>query len=237
MTKPLLERLAAEAAAADCGPDEAAAAPDAAGVVAALRRAADAVPSDESAALAAFDEAGALHDVEVLDAALRELTGWRFLGFLTVGTRRRLRDAARVALRRTTRPGTLRIAAAFVGELGGAEDAGDLETVARHPSFVLHGATALSNLRSRRGREALLRVLHAHTGDERVTVIDRLLPHALEPAVRLALVRDALTGLDDAHARQVAPDIARLCNVRSWLDSARTPDDVREGGRRVLALS
>lgn len=232
----LLDRLAAEGPAADVGPDPEPGSPDPSRVIAALRRAAEALPGDEAQALAAFDEAGALHDPEALDAALRELTGRRWLGFLGAGSRRRLAAAARLALRRTERPGTLRLAAAFVGELGGADDAPRLETVAGHPRFVLHGATALANLRAREGRAALLRVLHLHTGEDRLTVIDRLLPHAGEPAVRLALVRDALVGLDDARAREVAPDIARLCDVRTWVEDARTPEDVRTGGRRVLSL-
>jgi hypothetical protein len=239
VTPSLLDRLArfdVGGAAADVPADPDPPAPDLARVVQALRRAAAAMPGDEAAALAAFDDAGSLHDAEVLDAALREFARSRFLPPVFSGTRRRLAAAARVALRRTARPGTLRLAAACLGELGGAEDAAALEVVGRHPAFVLHGATALANLAAREGRASLLRLLHAHEGDARLVVIDRLLPHAAEPAVRLALVRDALVGLQDPLAREVAPDIARLCDVRAALDDERTPPDVRAGARRVLSL-
>ena len=106
-------------AALDLGPEEPsgpeARAGDEALLTAALRRSAAALPADEAAALAAFDEAGRLHDPESLDAALRELTGWRLLAFLEAGARGRLRDAARIALRRTSSPGTLRLASAVLG--------------------------------------------------------------------------------------------------------------------------
>lgn len=222
--------LRAEGAGGDAGDRPA----DPAALVAALRRAAAAMPADEAGALAAFEDAGRLHDPEALDAALRELAGWRLFGFVGAGGRRRLLGAARLAVRRTADPRTLRLAAAFVGELGGRADVDALEVLAAHPALVLHGATALSNLRDREGRAALLRLLHVHRGEARLVVIDRLLPHAAEPAVRLALVRDALVGLDDALAREVAPDIARLCDAAATADDPRAADDVRAGARSVL---
>jgi hypothetical protein len=50
-----------------------------------------------------------------------------------------------------------------------------------------------------------------------VLVIDRLLPHVREPAVRLALVRDAFTGLDETHAREIAPAVAETLQLYDQL--------------------
>lgn len=208
----------------------------AAALVALLRRAADALP-DEAASLAAWDEAGEIQTPAAIDAARAELTGFRLLGFLRATSRRRLGDAARIALRRTSRAGSLRLAAAFVGELGDEDDLPALETIARHPALTLHGATALANLRSWHGRLALLRLLTTTGGEQRVLVIDRLLPHAGQAAVRLALVRDALPGLSPEHAREVARDIAEVCRCRELAGDASIAAEVRDGARTVLAAA
>ena len=251
-TGSLLDRLTRDGAAADLGPDPAepdaaadaapggaaaaAGAADAARLVAAVRRAAAAMP-DEAAACVAWDEAGAAHTPETLDVALAELTGWRFLGFTRAAAKRRIRDAARLAMQRTRSVGALQLAAAFVGELGDEDDVAALERVAVHPRLTLHGATALSNLRPWQARLALLRLLTTTTGDARVLVIDRLLPHVGQPAVRLALVRDALRGLAPEHAHEVARDIASACRAKDLADDKGVADDVREGARAVLAAA
>jgi hypothetical protein len=230
----LLDRLLRDGSAVEVAPEDGSAVSSAAELVAALRRAAAALP-DETASLAAWDEAGARHTPETIDAAREELTAFRFLGFLRATSRRRLLDAARLALRRTRHAGSLRLAAAFVGELGDEEDVEALTAVARHPALALHGTTALANLRPWRARLALLRLLAETTGEQRVLVIDRLLPHAGQPAVRLALVRDAVTGLSPEHAREVAADIAEICRCRELADDASVTADVRAGARAVLA--
>src|SRR6185503_7909124 len=97
---------------------------------------------------------------------------------------------------------------------GTKDDVAALETLARHPAFTLHAATALSNLDHWTARAALLRLLTTTHGATRVIVIDRLLPHIRQPAIRLALVRDALVGLDAASAAEVAKDIAAMCTVQ-----------------------
>lgn len=235
----LLDRVTRDGATADLGPDPAEPETSHARtteLVEALRRAAAALP-DEAAALAAWDAAGALHTPEALDAAIQDLAGWRVLGFLRATPKRRLRDAARLALRRTRSIGALRLAAAFVGELGDEGDAAPLERLAAHPLLTLHGATALSNLRPWRARLALLRLLTTTTGDQRVLVIDRLLPHVGQPAVRLALVRDALRGLAPEHVREVARDIASACKAKDLVDDTSVAEDIREGARAVLAAA
>lgn len=238
MTDPvsLRERLERDGPLADLGPEPAESAAPAGDLVAALRRAALALP-DERAALAAWDDGGALHRPETLDAALEELTAWTLFGFVRAASKRRLRDAARVALARTARIGSLRLAAAVVGELGDRHDVEALEAVARHPRTSLHGVTALANLRPWQARLAMLRLLSAADGAERVLVIDRLLPHAREKAVRLALVRDALAGLAPEHAREVAGDIAAACRAKELADDPSIDVAVRAGARAVIAAA
>ena len=126
------------------------------------------------------------------------------------------------------------LALAVVGELGGREDARSLETLGIHPRLTLHAATALANLDAWEGRLSLLRLLNQTNGDARVSVIDRLLPHTTQPAVRLALLRDALPGLDPICAREVAPDIAAACDARGVADDPKAADDLRRAARDVL---
>jgi len=233
---PLLERLALRGAAADAGEGSAEGAADLERLVAALRRGVQ-DREDAGASLAAWDEAGGLHDPETLDAALVAVTPGLGVPFLSGLRRRRLRESARSVLRHTTRAGTLRLAAAVLGAVGGREDAGELECIAVHPAFTLHAATALANLDHWEGRAALLRLLSRVGGAERVLVIDRLLAFVREPAVRLALVRDAFTGLDEEHAREIAPAVADTLRLADWLDEPRTPDELKDAARRILALA
>jgi hypothetical protein len=232
----LYDALRRDGAAADLGPEPPEPAASAEDLVAALRRAAAALP-DERAALAAWDAAGALHRPETLDAAITELAAWRLFGFVRAGSKRRLLRAARLALRRTGDVGSLRLAAAFVGELGGAEDVESLEVLAAHPRLALHAVTALAVLRPWQARLALLRVLAGASGEHRILVIDRLLPHAGQAAVRLALVRDALGGLTPDEAREVAADIAAVCRCRELADDPSVTADVRAGARAVLGAA
>lgn len=230
------ERIEADGADADLGPEPPAATATADEVATAVRRAAAALP-DEAAALAAWDDAGALHGPETLDAALADVAGLGPFAFLRGGTRRRLLRVARLALERTAQPGSFRLAAAFVGELGDAGDVAPLERAACHPGLELHCVTALANLRPWQARLALLRVLASKRGAGRVLVIDRLLPHAGEAAVRLALVRDALPGLSPDEARDVAPAIADLCRCADLADDASADAALRAAARAVLAAA
>ncbi len=240
-TEPLLARLRRDGAAADgvapyVAADDSGDGRDAGPLIAALRRAVEA-RDDCAAASAAWDEAGELHDPGTLDAALGALAPTMGLPFVTGMRRRRLREAARGALAETTRPGALRLAVAVIGAVGGREDAVDLELVAAHPAFTHHGATALANLAHREGRAALLRLLSRVGGAERVLVIDRLLPFVREPVVRLALVRDAFTGLGEEHAREIAPAVAETLGLRAWIDEPRTSEELRAAARRILSLA
>jgi hypothetical protein len=228
----LLDRVRADGAAASI-PDEPRGATDAVFVV--ERLAAAAAAREPERALALWDEAGERHDVAAIDVVLQRVTSGAWIPFFGVGRRRRLRDSARRAVASTTRSGTIELAAAVLGAVGTKDDVDVLETLARHPAFTLHAATALSNLAAWQGRAALLRLLTTTDGDERVTIIDRLLPHVREPAVRLALVRDALRGLAPEHAVQVAGDIAAMCTVQDCLDDPTAPADVKAGARLVLA--
>jgi len=216
-------------------PDDPRETPDAAFVVSRLRAAAALPPEESARALAVWDEAGARHDPATIDAVLADLTAGGWVPFVGARGRKSLRLSARAALTGTRRRGTMELALAVLGAIGRKEDAEALETVGRHPAFTLHAATALSNLDHWQGRASLLRLLVATNGAERVVVIDRLLPHIREPAVRLALVRDALTGLAPEHAREVAPDIAAMLDVKSLAEDAKAPADIRAGARAVLA--
>jgi hypothetical protein len=229
----LLARVRRDGAAVAIPPAERGA-PDAAFVVGRIRTAMALAPEDEARIVAVWDEAGARHDPETLDAVLTELTAGGWVPFVGAHGRRRLRDSARVALARTQRAGTIELAAAVLGAAGKKEDADVLETLARHPAFTLHAATALSNLDHWHARAALLRLLTLEDGASRVLVIDRLLPHVREPAVRLALVRDALTGLAPEHAREVAADIAASCTVQDCIDDPDAPPELKAGARLVL---
>ncbi len=233
MSRPLYERIAADPR-VDIS-DDPSGARDLEGVAAALSRAASA--TDDHAASAAFDEAGALHDLATLDAVLAKTVGGGPLAFLRGVRRRRLRDLARAALEGTAHPGALRLAAALLGAVGDKSDVEGLETVAAHPSFTLHGATALANMSNRAALGALLRLLTRTDGDARVIVIDRLLAHIREPAVRLALLRDALTGLDDRPASEIAPAIVQAMDVRSIATDSAAPDDLRAAADRLLDLA
>jgi hypothetical protein len=230
----LLDRIRRDGASAQVD-DEPRETPDAAFVAARIRAAAALPPAEAARALAAWDEAGARHDPATIDAVLADLTSGGWVPFVGAHGRKGLRLSARAALTATRRRGTMELALAVLGAVGRKEDADMLETAARHPAFTLHAATALSNLDHWQGRASLLRLLAATNGAERVVVIDRLLPHIREPAVRLALVRDALTGLAPEHAREVAPDIAAMLDVKSLADDPKVPAEIRAGARAVLA--
>ncbi len=230
----LLARIRSAGAAAAVPADERGA-PDAEFVVERLERAAALPRDDEAGIVAAWDEAGARHDPSVLDAVLQRTMTGAWIPFVGGRRRRRLRETARLALERTSRPGTIELAAAVVGAVGTKDDVAALEALARHPAFTLHAATALSNLDHWTGRAALLRLLTTTDGAQRVVVIDRLLPHVAQPAVRLALVRDAVVGLAPEHAREVAKDIAAMCTVQQCLDDPDAPQDLKRGARAVLA--
>lgn len=236
MTAPLLDRLARLGAEADCGPDVTAHAPDATRLIAAMRRAVE-LREEPDEALAAWEEAGGLHDPETLDEALVAVTPGLGVPFLSGLRRRRLCEGARRALRATACPGTVRLLVAVLGAVGGREDAAVIETAAVHPAFTLHGATALANLSHWEGRAALLRLLSRVHGAERVVVIDRLLPFVREPAVRLALVRDAFQGLAEPHAREIAPAVVDALQLADWLAEPRTPPELRAAAERILALA
>jgi len=204
-------------------------------LVAAIRAAVDA--RDDAAAADAWSRAGALHDPETLDRALAAVAPVMGVPFLTGLRRRRLRDSARCALRSTRSVGALRLLAAVLGAVGTREDAAALETIAVHPAFTLHGATALANLDHWEGRASLLRLLSRVHGAERVLVIDRLLPFVREGAVRLALVRDAFVGLDDESAREIAPAVVDALDLAAWLDEPRTSEELRGAARVVLVFA
>lgn len=229
----VLDRIRRDGAAADVPPGERGR-PDAKSVAERIRTAMSLAPEDAARIVAVWDEAGARHDPESLDAALAQLTAGGWVPFVGAHSRRGLRDSARIALAGTRQAGTVELAAAVLGAAGTKEDAEVLETLARHPAFTLHAATALSNLAHWEGRASLLRLLRLGDGPSRVIVIDRLLPHVREAAVRLALVRDALVGLAPEHAREVATDIAALCTVKDCIDDPTAPDDLKAGARLVL---
>lgn len=192
---------------------------------------------DATLALAGWDAAGRAHDPDTLDQVLSELTRRGPLPFLGGGRIRDLLRGARAALAQTNHVGTLQLAAAVIGAVGERRDVPALETIAAHPALALHGVTALANLRHRDGRAALLRLLSRTQGETRVLVIDRLLAHCREPAVRLALVRDAFVGLEDEHAREVAPAVAATLDLAQWLEQPRVPDDLRQAARHILRLA
>ncbi len=169
---PLLERLSLHGADVEVAlPDETPADAESGGrldeLVAAMRRAVE-MREDAANALAAWDEAGSLHDLETLDAALVAVTPGIGVPFLSGMRRRRLRDSARAAFRHTERPGTLCLLAAVLGAVGGRDDVPAIESAAVHPAFTLHAATALANLSHWEGRAALLRLLSQTHGEERV---------------------------------------------------------------------
>ena len=229
----LLARIAEEGARAAMPPPATGKSPDPADVAAALERASTTFARDAGAGVTEWEATGGLHDLVVLDATLQAL-GRRVRGPFTGRRKKRLCAVARGTALRTRHRGALELAVAVLGAFGTKEDVPILETVARHPEMTLHGATALAMLEHWHGRAALLRLLSATSNDSRETVIDRLLPHAGQPAVRLALVRDALEGLDPELAHELARDIAEHCRVREWLGERRVPDDVRAACRRLL---
>jgi len=227
---PILARVAAQGAAAEIENEERDA-PDAAFVVAYIHKA---VRMAGPMVVMAWDEAGGRHDPATIDAVLQRLTTGAWIPILGAFQRHLLRESARDALKGTHRAGTVELAAAVLGAVGTKEDVETLETLARHPAFTLHAATALSNLDHWRARAALLRLLSTTDGASRVIVIDRLLPHVREPAVRLALVRDALVGLAPEHAAEVAKDIAAMCTVQDCIDDPSAPQDLKRGARLVM---
>jgi hypothetical protein len=229
----VLDRIRRDGASADVPRGERGA-PDAKFVAERIRTATALAPGDDDRVVAVWDEAGARHDPETLDAALRELTAGGWVPFVGAHSRRRLRESARIALAVTQHAGTVELAAAVLGAAGTTDDVETLELLARHPALTLHAATALSNLDHWQARAALLRLLSLADGPSRVIVIDRLLPHVREAAVRLALVRDALVGLAPEHAREVASDIAAMCTVKDCIDDPDAPEALKAGARLVL---
>jgi len=233
---PLLDRLEAKGADAVL-PEPGDRAPDVAQVVRLISEAVAAPPgSDEE--LRAWDDAGGRHEPEILDELIEKVLPSGLFGRLS-GARGRFRDSARRVVRLSERPGTLELAAALLGAAGDTSDVPCLEAMAVHPALALHASTALANVgnQSQAGRAALLRLLHTADGAARVLVIDRLFAFLWEPAVRIALVRDAVRGLDPEHARQVAGDIARICAVDTIVDDPDAPEEMREGARLLLELS
>jgi len=234
--EPLFVRIRRDGAAADVDPSGARISGSAAALIAAIRAAVEA-RDDPIAADRAWSRAGALHDPEVLDQALAAVAPSLGVPILAGLRRRRLRDSARIALQTTRSLDTLCLVSAVLGAVGVREDAAALEIVAVHPNVTLHGATALANVSHWEGRAALLRLLSRVDGAERVLVIDCLLPFVREGAVRLALVRDAFTGLDEPHAAAIAPAVVDTLDLAAWLDEPRTSDDLREAARRILTLA
>jgi len=234
--EPLLAQLARARDEVTIAPARPTPSPSVDDLVAAIRAAVD-LRDDEAAAEQAWTRAGALHDPEALDQALARIAPTLGVPILSGMRRRRLRDAARQALRATRSVGALRLLAAVLGAVGASDDAAALELIASHPALTLHGATALANLNHWEGRASLLRVLSRVNGAERVLVIDRLLPFVREPAVRLALVRDAFIGLGDEYAREIAPAVVDRLDLASWLDEERTSEELRAAARHILHLA
>ncbi len=192
---------------------------------------------DSVEALAAWDRAGAFESPEALDEGLPQLLSGTGMPFVGAGRRRRLRAGARAALERTREPGTARLAGAILGAVGERADVEALETLAVHPALTLHMVTALANLRHADGRLALLRLLSRTDGEARAVVIDRLLAFVHEPSVRLALVRDAFRGLDDATCRELAPAITSAMDVAGLAADEGAPAELREPAQRLMRLA
>ncbi len=230
----LLGQIARDGASAELGSDPAPS-PQADRAVELLRAASGRDDTELDLALRDWDEAGALHDPEALDSILAALGGGR--SFFTAFRGRKLRRSARGALAGTSRPGTLRLACAILGAFGDRMDVAALEVVAVHPSLTLHGATALANLHHPDAYAALLRLLSRTEAEPRVIVIDRLLALTGHAVVRLALLRDALPGLPEPLAREVAPDISERCDAAGIAADERQAEDVRAGAREVLRLA
>lgn len=232
----LLARIQADGAAATIPADERGA-PDAAFVAGRIRAALALSKDDAARIVSVWDEAGARHDPATLDEVIAELTAGGWVPIIGAISKRKLRASARIALAATQSVGTVELATAVLGASGTKDDVAALETLARHPTFTLHAATALSNLDHWQARAALLRLMTTTFGATRVIVIDRLLPHVREPAIRLALVRDALVGLDAASAAEVAKDIAAMCTVQDCIDDPDAPEALKAGARLVKAAA
>jgi hypothetical protein len=190
--------------------------------------------SDEEM-LAQWAAAGAFGSFEALDALLADiLPGGLFKSFS--GRRRRLRDGARQVLVQSSSVPAVKLGIAVLGAAGDRTDVPLLEELAVHPMLCHYGVTALANLgmSNRAGTGALLRLLHKTASAERVIVIDRLLWFVKEPAVRFALVRDGLRGMEPADAREVADAIYDSCRVEQGLDDEASPPEVREGCALIL---
>ena len=48
---------------------------------------------------------------------------------------------------------------------------------------------------------------------------------------------DAFTGLDETHAREIAPAVAETLQLEAWLDEPRTQEELREAAQRILELA
>lgn len=233
---PILERVRAEGRLADLGP---AAPPEPATPVA--RAAACLVEAaerrdDDPGIAELWHEAGGIAGFEELDELLQAaLPGGFFRGFS--GRRRRLRSQARRLVAESSSVRAVSLAVAFLGASGDRTDAPVLEDLAVHPALCEVSGAALTFLadRARGALESLLRLLHRSASRERVIVIRGLLHFAHLPIVRLALIRDALHGMEPEHAREVADDIYHVCNVEQGLEDPQATEALREGARLVLA--
>lgn len=234
---PLLARLESEGASAqvDLPPPAQAASPE--DLADRLSHAAALQSGDPAAALAAWDEAGRLHDPASLDAVIVRLVPTGLLGGLLPGRRRLLRSA-RATLAATSAPGTAVLAAAILGVVGDSRDVSQLEQLASHPALVLHGATALAALAGRTpdACRSLLRLMAGSEGEQKLVVIDRLFLFLGEPAVRYALIVDGVRGLSDQDARALARDLHEILDLESLAAKEKAEPTVREAARRLLAL-
>jgi len=189
----------------------------------------------EGEVLAQWAEAGAFDSFEALDAVLAAiLPGGLFKSFS--GRRRRLRDGARMVLVESASVSAVKLGIAVLGAAGDRTDVPLLEELAVHTTLCHYGVTALANLgmSNRAGTGALLRLLHKTASAERVIVIDRLLWFVKEPAVRFALVRDGLRGMEPDDAREVADAIYDSCRVEQGMDDEAASPEVREGCALIL---
>lgn len=232
-------RVATEGAAAGLSEAAVGDAPTAGEAAALLREASSRSLDDAAELLATWSRlgayAGGADRLEELDGLLSDgVPGGLLSGFSR--RKRRLRDQARRVLAQSGSPSAVRLAAAVLGATGDSRDVAVLEPLGVHPALTLHVVTALANLGLvvRDARLALLRLMHVLHGAERVLAIDRLLAFVGEPAVRLALVRDALRGLEPGHAHEVAGAIYTACNVEQGLRDVESSPELREGARLVM---
>ncbi len=187
--------------------------------------------------LEAWDTAGRRHSPATLDEALGTVAPALGVPLLSGLRKRRLRESALRVLDVTCFVGTVQLLLAVLGATGRGYDAERIEEFALHPALALHAVTALASMSAWEGRAALLRLLSRTDGAERVVVIDRLLAFVREPVVRLALVREGFVGLADEHAREIAPAVVDALGLADWLTEERTPEDLRERARVIIALT